>query len=718
LATTGREADELPRRSIETNLVLEEGKNCWRKSRARRFGWMIDADEYFTALRESIGKAQNEILILGWDIDSRVELIRDPNHADYPSPLAETLEELVREKPELRVHVLSWDFSVIYLLEREVLPARSFGWHDSERLHFELDGQHPVGASQHQKIVVIDGALAFLGGIDLTKARWDTREHAANDDRRKDPDGQSYRPFHDVQAIVSGPAATDLRELVNERWVNATGKSLPEIDAKENGIWPRDVRVRGEDVETAIARTWVQPEGNRDIREVVQLFLDTIELAQDYIYIENQYFTSPEIAAALEQRLRNEKPPEIAVVMPGETSGWLEQATMDVLRNAAFDRLRRADNHGMLRIISPVCDELGDTSINVHAKIMVADGRMTRIGSANLSQRSMGLDTECDILVDDSGCGDLLAADLLAEHLGADVNDVAECLAREGLFATIDRFNGGPRRLEELETRTDELEQNVLRPMAQIADLEKPLLRSSESADEEDTDSDEATMHTPASGWIFIGFVAAILGLWIYLGVQGAGEDFEPRAMLEKLRNVAAHPLAPWVAVPAFVAGSLVVTPVTAMIALCGLLFDPWVAVLTATAGVLAATAVNHWIGAHFGNAISAHVPGRVATRINKVAAASDPWSLAGLRLIPIAPFTVINLVAGASGVKLRDFLVGSVIGMGPGIVLICLSVDRARAALQGEAVFDPWIVVAIAAAGAAIIGLRAWQQKARKSSD
>jgi uncharacterized membrane protein YdjX (TVP38/TMEM64 family) len=254
--------------------------------------------------------------------------------------------------------------------------------------------------------------------------------------------------------------------------------------------------------------------------------------------------------------------------------------------------------------------------------------------------------------------------------------------------------------------------------MAQIADLEKPLLRNSGGAEKKDSDSDGETMHTPASGWLFIGFVAAILGLWIYLGVQGTGGEFEPRALLDSLRKAAAHPLAPWVAVPAFVAGSLVVTPVTAMIALCGLLFDPRVAVPTATAGMLASTAVNHWIGAHFGNAISARVPAPVTRRINGIAEASDAWSLAGLRLIPIAPFTVINLVAGASGVNLRDFLVGSVIGMGPGIVLICLSVDRARAALQGEAVFDPWIVVAIAVAGVAIIGLRAWQQKARKSRD
>ena len=703
---------------MNTRSIFDEDSNCWRRSTARRFGWLIDGEAYFAALREALGRAEREILIVGWDIDSRTRLIRDPDHRHYPSPLAETLETLVRDKPDLRVHILSWDFSVIYMLERELLPARSFGWQESDRLHFELDGEHPVGASHHQKIVVIDGTLAFSGGIDLTKARWDTRSHAADDSRREDPDGNTYRPFHDVQAIVSGPAAEDLRALVNDRWLNATGEPLPDLDAGENDAWPDEVRVHGEDVDTAIARTWIQPERGRDIHEVRQLYLDMIESARRYIYIENQYFTSPEITAALEQRLRDETPPEIAIVMPGETSGWLEQATMDVLRNEAFDRLRKADEHGKLKIISPVLDELAGTSINVHAKILVVDGRIARIGSANLNQRSMGLDTECDLVVIDDECAERLAADLLAEHMGADVDDVADCLGREGLFPAIDRFNDGPRRLERLDAPTSEIEQTLLRPMAQVADLEKPLVRTSGLAEDDDPDSAETPMHTPASGWLFIGLVAAVLGLWIYLGMQGTDGEFEPREVLQKLRGIAAHPLAPWVAVPAFVAGSLVVTPVTAMIALCGLLFDPWVAVLTATAGMLASTAVNHWLGARLGNAISARIPGRVSARINKLARASDMWSLAGLRLIPVAPFTVINLVAGASGVRLMDFLAGSLIGMGPGIVLICLSVDRARAALQGEAVFEPWILAAIAVAGAAIIALRAWRKKSRASRD
>lgn len=706
--------------STEADTIFVEKDNCWRVSRADRFGWLVDADAYFSALRDSIGKAEREILIAGWDIDSRTELIRDPDHPDFPSPLAATLEALVDDKPELHVYVLSWDFSVIYVLERELLPARSFGWQKSDRLHFELDGRHPVGASQHQKIVVIDGVLAYSGGIDLTKARWDTRQHAADDPRREDPDGHSYRPFHDVQAIVSGEPAADLRELLSARWQNATGEPLPDLDPAADGesLWPEGVSVQGKQVDTAIARTWVQPDSGRDIREVRQLYLDTIAAANRYIYIENQYFTSPEIADALAARLQDDDPPEIAIVMPGETSGWLEQATMDVLRNQALDRLIQADRHGKLRILSPVLDELGDSAINVHAKIMVVDGRSVRIGSANLSQRSMGLDTECDIVVADEGNAGLLAADLLAEHMGADAGEVAECLSGEGLLAALERFNGGSRRLQALQTQTDELEQVVLRPMAQIADLEKPLLRSGEDADNratESAESAESTMHTPASGWIFAGLVAAILGLWIYLGAQ-AGDEFEPGALLRRLRGAAAHPLGPWLAVPAFVAGSLVVTPVTVMIALCGLLFEPWIAVLTATTGMLASTAVNHWIGARFGSTMSARVPGGVTRRISRIAAASDMWSLAALRLIPIAPFTVINVVAGASGVRLRDFLAGSVVGMGPGIVLICLSVDRARAALSGEPVFDPWIVVAIAAAGVALILLRVWRGKSQDS--
>jgi len=112
---------------------------------------------------------------------------------------------------------------------------------------------------------------------------------------------------------------------------------------------------------------------------------------------------------------------------------------------------------------------------------------------------------------------------------------------------------------------------------------------------------------------------------------------------------------------------------------------------------------------------VEGRVPRAVTVRMKALGRSSDPWSLAGLRLIPIAPFTVINLLAGASRVKLRDFLLGTLIGMGPGTVLICFSVDRARAALAGEPVFEPWVLAVIAAAGIALIGLRVLQQRRKR---
>jgi phosphatidylserine/phosphatidylglycerophosphate/cardiolipin synthase-like enzyme/uncharacterized membrane protein YdjX (TVP38/TMEM64 family) len=688
----------------------------WRTARANAFGWAIDGENYFRAVRDAMDRAEREIIIIGWDIDSRFELIRDNSDPYYPSPICETLESLADKKPGLNVYILSWDFAIVYAMEREFMPGRSFGWQDSERLHFHLDGEHATGASHHQKIVIIDGVLAFSGGLDLTKDRWDTRRHAANDARRVDPDGNAYRPFHDVQAIVTGDAARSLRELASGRWEIALGEPLPALDAEGDAesLWPDGLEVQAEDVEVAIART-VGKSGDDGIREVEQSYLEMIASAKRSIYIENQYFTSESIANALAERLADDDPPEIVLVLPSETSGWLEQATMDVLRNRGLARLREADRQGRLRVVSPSSRELEDAPITVHAKIMIVDNRWLRIGSANLSGRSMGLDTECDLIVEHEAAATDLCADLLAEHMGAEFDEVRAGLASDGLLATLRAFNDGERWLDKLEPDFDETEQAMLEPIAKIADLEKPItMPTGGVADGEgDTASDaDDEMHTPAAGWAALALIVVVIGFWVFVAVQGSGEDLDFGAILNKLRDAASHPLAPFAAVPAIVLGSVMVAPITGMLAVCALLFDPWTASIVGIVGTLAATGVNHWIGGHFARVISKKIPDRISEKISRVAKSSDVLSLAGLRLIPIAPFSIVNLVLGVSGVDLRKFLLGTLIGMGPGIVLLCMSVDRARAALAGESVFDPWIIAVIAAAGILLIGLRTWQKR------
>lgn len=725
-------------RNSNTDLVLEPGKNCWQTTRAERLGWLIDGEDYFRALRDSFGAAEREIIIVGWDIDSRVELIRDESDPRHPSPLCETLTTLVDGNPNLNIYILSWDFAAVYMLERELLPALSFGWTTSERMHFKLDGEHAHGASHHQKIVIIDGKVGYVGGFDITKCRWDTREHTANDARRTDTDGNQYRPFHDVQAIVSGAVVDDLRELASERWERACGEPLPDIEHTDGAdVWPTDTPVHANDVGVALARTFVDIDGGERIQEVEQLYLDMIASARRSIYIENQYFTSKSIAEALAESLQGDVGPEIVVVLPGVTSGWLEQATMDLLRNRAIAALREADRHGRLRIVAPVKDALGDNAMNVHAKLIVIDDRWLRIGSANLSRRSMGLDSECDLVVDarDGDAAITLCADLLSEHLGADCDALHEMLKTDGLFATIDKFNDGDMRLEALEVETGEFD-SWLEPLADIADMERPILnplatdsQDGSSGDDESSDAAPAdplqgangaadpevshkSLPTPPGGWLFIIALAALLGFAIYWVMSGKGDGFDLGQLLGAVREFAGHPLAPLVMVVVIIAGSLLVAPITGMIAICALVFDPWVASLAALTGTLLATTLNHWIGARFGNVLTSRVPDRVARRIESFGKASDVLSLAALRLIPIAPFTVINLIVGAAGVRLRPFIVGTLIGMGPGTVLICLSVDRARAALSGEAVFDPTIIIAITLAAIAFIALRLYLKR------
>jgi phosphatidylserine/phosphatidylglycerophosphate/cardiolipin synthase-like enzyme len=102
---------------------------------------------------------------------------------------------------------------MIYAMEREFSPRDNLKWRTHRRIHFCLDGHHPVGASQHQKIVMVDDAVAFVGGFGLSKWRWDTSDYRPGDPRRTDPDGEPYPPFHDLQMAVDGPAARVLDEL-------------------------------------------------------------------------------------------------------------------------------------------------------------------------------------------------------------------------------------------------------------------------------------------------------------------------------------------------------------------------------------------------------------------------------------------------------------------------------------------------------------------------
>src|SRR5687767_4462992 len=158
--------DPIPR---ETPSLLVPGRTCWRIERAERMAFLVDGEAYFSAVREAMRNAQRSIHILGWDIDSRVELVPGGANDGLPDPLGEFLDALVRRRRSLHAWVLSWDFAMIFALEREWMPVYKLEKSTHRRLKFRLDDVHPIGGSHHQKVVVIDDRIAFVGGLDLTK---------------------------------------------------------------------------------------------------------------------------------------------------------------------------------------------------------------------------------------------------------------------------------------------------------------------------------------------------------------------------------------------------------------------------------------------------------------------------------------------------------------------------------------------------------------------
>lgn len=423
--------------------LLQEGLTCWSRARAERFAIAVDAASYFAALRDALLRARHSVLFIGWEFDTRIRLDPDRSEPGVPDRLGPFLSHLAETRPGLRIHVLQWRLGLVGALVRGTTPLYLLNWLSKRRFRLHLDGSYPHGASHHQKVVVIDDAVAFCGGIDITADRWDTPEHRDGDPRRRRPSGRPYGPFHDVTAAVDGAAARALGDLARERWRRATGEVLEPPPSPPDGAhdpWPDRLEPWLRGVDVAIARTEPAHEGRPEVREVEALWLAAIASARRTIYVESQYFASRCIGEALAARLSEPDGPEVVVINPREADGWLAGQVMDGARQRMLEHVRRADLFDRFRILTPVTP--AGTPIYVHAKVLAVDDRLLRIGSANLNNRSMGLDTECDLAVEavvgepgEAGIRQAVLSfrnALLAEHLGVGPEVVQASLGRHG----------------------------------------------------------------------------------------------------------------------------------------------------------------------------------------------------------------------------------------------------------------------------------------------
>lgn len=426
---------------------LFNDSTTWRVARADRFGLIVDAADYFRVLREIFLGARQQLMLIGWDFDFELEML--PGESDengnapdgFPNQLGAFVEAVVEHTPELNVYLLKWNGAVLAAPGR-LVPSLALSLFGGDRIHFALDGHHPFGACHHQKIVVADDALAFCGGIDATEDRWDTPEHLPNDPRRIRKDGTPSDPWHDATSAMSGPAAAAFGELSRRRWLRATGDEIEQPSDMSQSEWPDRLPVDAEGIDVGIARTEPPFDDAALVNEIEQLYLSGIKSAREYIYIESQYLAAETVCEALKSRLAEKDGPEIVIINPRDAESQLEDDAMHVLRERLVEELKRADHQNRFRIYFPVT-EAGEP-IYVHAKIMIIDDHLLRLGSSNLNNRSMGFDTECDVAIEQPAqVIEGFRNRLIGEHLGQTPERVAEVMARTGsMIGMIETLNG------------------------------------------------------------------------------------------------------------------------------------------------------------------------------------------------------------------------------------------------------------------------------------
>ncbi|MDQ8195220.1 VTT domain-containing protein [Coraliomargarita sp. SDUM461004] len=683
-------------------ITLRENENYWKKADSNQGAFIVDGESYFRAFREAVMQAERYVCLLAWDFKGEIELLREQDPDDnLPTTLVDFLYELLDQKPELEIYILLWDYSMVYITEREWLPFSRFRQDPHPRLHLETDSEINVGASHHQKIVVVDGSFAFCGGLDLSTWRWDTQEHLPEDTRRVTPKGEHYQPYHDIHTAVTGPAAQALDELCRERWKRATKEDAPWCAPRSpNQIWPESLQSNFNNAKAAFALTYSEYKDYPAVVQIEQLHLDMIAAAERYIYLENQYLSSHAITDALIKRLREENGPEIIIVLTQDTGGWLEEGTLGLLRCRLLEKMVSADHHKRFGAYYPhVSDDAGNESqVYVHAKAMICDDRAVMVGSANLSNRSMKVDSEIMMALGLDAAAEAapeLLRRLLSIHLGKSKGEVDQHLqTSNSINQTIrDLRKNSQHQLRDLEVGCSG---PIRRKLAdtQLLDPDDPIdlgywLRKAVSQNKGSQSPHNWTRYAKIASAITIVFL-------IGLGLKeawGSVIDKESVEMFFESLNQS-----PWM-LPLlfgvfFLAGMTGIS-INLLLVSGTLVINPWAAFGCGFLGSLLSAVAAFYLGKAGGQPILEKFFQDRLDHLSQKIQDRGILSVALLRLVPIAPFVVVNLIAGMSKMKLGTFVAGSCLGMLPGMLAVVFVTHQAKSAYEDPS-WQTWLYLGL----------------------
>jgi phosphatidylserine/phosphatidylglycerophosphate/cardiolipin synthase-like enzyme len=369
---------------------------------------LIDGAEALPAMAEAIRGARRRVHVSSWHLEAGFE----PERNGTRSPVRELLGEAAERVP---VRVLVWAGAPVpvFAPRRSQVRAQRDALVRGTKIRCELDARCRPMHCHHEKLVIVDDEVAFVGGIDLTTLAGDRYDHSHH------PCRAPAIGWHDAATRLRGPAVRDVAAHFALRWEAIAGEALELPDPPAAG-----------DVELQLVRTVPErtyPALPRGEFSILEAYVRALRSAESLIYLENQFLWSPEIVGILEDKLR--RPPSddfrVVVLLPARPNNGADDT------RGMLARLVEADD-GDRFLAATIQSRSGEESgpLYVHAKIGIVDDSWLAVGSANLNEHSLFNDTEVDVIA----CDRRLARDtrlrLWAEHLELERDDVSGDAAR------------------------------------------------------------------------------------------------------------------------------------------------------------------------------------------------------------------------------------------------------------------------------------------------
>ncbi len=369
---------------------------------------LVDGAQALPAIAKALRSAASHVHLAGWHFSPDFALERDGE----PLVLRNFLGELA---DRVDVRVLVWAGAPLPLFRPSRGDVRSMRDRlvGDTKVQCALDAKERPMHCHHEKTIVVDDRIAFVGGIDLTSEsgdRYDWNHHPP----------RATVGWHDACARIEGPAVADVAEHFRMRWSEVVGETLDPV---------RPPEAAGA-VELQIVRTIPEriyksrPKGDFGILES---YLRALKAAQRFIYIENQFLWSPEVEAVLQDKIEHPPHPDFRIVL-----------VLPAKPNSGSD-----DTRGMLACLIEADDDacvLACTlyarsgkhadPVYIHAKIAIVDDEWLTLGSANLNEHSLFNDTEMNVVTHDSELVRATRLRLWAEHLELQADDIPEDPAR------------------------------------------------------------------------------------------------------------------------------------------------------------------------------------------------------------------------------------------------------------------------------------------------